>query len=129
MPDQATPGSGTFFWNQCLSSQPETTRSFYCDLFGWTCQEVDMGFWKYTVFQKDGGNVAGLMAMGGPMFQGVPSQWLPYIAVDNVDAAVSKARELGAEMKCPPVDLRGIGRFSVIMDPTGAMVALVARKP
>ena len=50
---------------------------------------------------------------------GAPPHWLPYIAVENVDASAKKAETLGATICVPPSDIPDVGRFSVIADPTG----------
>ena len=56
---------------------------------------------------------------------GVPvSSWLTYVHVKDVDERTAKAKELGATVAMPAMDIPQIGRFSVIMDPTGAAIAL-----
>jgi uncharacterized protein len=57
----------------------------------------------------------------------VPSSWLPYVRVADVDATIEKAVQLGAEVLMPPTDILGAGRMSMIRDPQGA--ALYVMKP
>ena len=52
------------------------------------------------------------------------SAWLEYIAVKDVDGSTRNARELGAKVLMEPMDIPNIGRFSVLADPTGAVIAL-----
>ena len=54
----------------------------------------------------------------------VPTAWLSYVTVDDVDASTSKAESLGAKVFVPPTDIPDIGRFSVIADPSGATLGL-----
>ncbi|MCR5879018.1 VOC family protein [Phenylobacterium sp. J367] len=61
--------------------------------------------------------------------QGVPPNWTSYVAVDDVDAAAAKATTLGGEVQVPPTDIPGIGRFAVIADPTGAVIAIMTPAP
>jgi len=51
-----------------------------------------------------------------------------YIAVDDVDASVAKVEELGGKIHRPPTDIPGVGRFSIIADPTGAVLSLITLK-
>jgi predicted enzyme related to lactoylglutathione lyase len=52
--------------------------------------------------------------------------WLPYIGVDDVDGFTNRVQAAGGAMKRAPEDIPGIGRFSVVTDPQGAMFALIA---
>ena len=67
---------------------------------------------------KDG---AGMLAL--PADAQAPSHWLPYIAVDDVDASCEKAEGLGASVYKAPDDIPNIGRFAVLADPQGASFA------
>jgi predicted enzyme related to lactoylglutathione lyase len=75
------------------------------------------------MFSLGGKNVAAAHAMP-PVMQaaGVPSMWNLYIAVDDVDAIVARAVELGGQVAMPAMDVMGKARMAAIMDPTGAPV-------
>jgi hypothetical protein len=60
---------------------------------------------------------------------GVPPHWLPYVAVDDVDAAIARARKLGATILLSPEDIPGVGRFGMLEDPTGAVLAIMKPLP
>ena len=55
---------------------------------------------------------------------GAPSAWLAYVLVDDIGAATQKAKSLGAKVMKDVTEVKGAGSFSVIVDPTGAAVAL-----
>jgi len=55
---------------------------------------------------------------------GMPSAWLSYVSVDDVDASAARARELGAQLLAEPFDVMEHGRMSLVQDPTGALFAL-----
>ena len=50
--------------------------------------------------------------------------WVSYLLVDDVDACLAQAIELGAKMTCPPMDIPGMGRSAMISDPVGASVGI-----
>lgn len=115
-----------FPWHEVCTRSPEQAKHFYATVLGWTTSEMDMGNgFKYTMFHHHGVPVAGLMPMMGPEWEGVPPHWMTYLRVSNCDEATEKAVSLGAVVKVPPTDIpNNIGRFSVIADPTGAVVSL-----
>jgi hypothetical protein len=50
-----------------------------------------------------------------------------YLRVDDLDAYLSRAGELGGQRLVPPTDLPGdFGRFAVLADPDGNPVGLWA---
>ena len=56
---------------------------------------------------------------------GAPSGWLAYVLVDDVGAATAKAKSLGAAvMRDDVTEVPNAGSFSIITDPTGAMLGL-----
>jgi predicted enzyme related to lactoylglutathione lyase len=61
--------------------------------------------------------------MKNPM-PGAPSSWVPYVLVDDVRAATAKAKSLGATLMKDVSEVPGMGWFSIITDPTGAMLGL-----
>jgi len=55
---------------------------------------------------------------------GAASQWLAYVDVPDLAAATARARALGAEVIQADVAVQDKGSFSLIVDPTGAMIGL-----
>ena len=50
--------------------------------------------------------------------------WATYFQVDQLGMSTQKALQLGGKRWAGPIDLPGIGTFTLITDPTGAMLAL-----
>jgi uncharacterized protein len=53
---------------------------------------------------------------------GAPSAWVPYVLVQDVRAATDKAKSLGAGLVKDVSEVPGMGSFSIITNPTGAML-------
>jgi predicted enzyme related to lactoylglutathione lyase len=49
--------------------------------------------------------------------------------VDDPDATIAKAKKLGATIQFGPEDIPGVGRFGVLQDPTGAVLAVMKPRP
>jgi uncharacterized protein len=96
-------------------------KQFYQQLFRWEMEDVAMGpDGKYTLI-KTGGTGGGILKHPDPAS---PSMWLAYVEVDDISAATEKARSLGAQIMKDVTEVPGVGSMSIIVDPTGAMLAL-----
>ena len=96
-------------------------KSFYGQLFDWNLQDVPMAGGTYTLISIGEKSAGGIMQHPVP---GAPSTWLAYVSVDDIKAATEKARSLGAQVMQDTIEVPGQGWFSIILDPTGAALAL-----
>ena len=115
----STPNS--IAWNELITPNPEAAAKFYCGLFGWTTEQFPVPGMNYTMWKHDGETFGGVCSAQGP---GVPPHWLHYVAVTDVEAAVAKAKSLGATLCHGPVDIGEAGRIAVLKDPQGAFFGL-----
>jgi predicted enzyme related to lactoylglutathione lyase len=100
-----------------------TSGAFFSELLGWERREVDAGpRGTYTIFHRDGRDVAGMMNPTIDYTRQRPAQWFAYIAVDDVEACADRVQELGGTLIEPPTDIPGVGRVCMLTDPTGAAV-------
>lgn len=111
---------GALCWNELETRDVEAAKAFYPRVFGWGVKSGD----GYTEWTLDGNSVAGMMAMGEQWPAEVPSHWMVYFAVDDCDAAVKRAQDLGARVWVPPMDIP-VGRFAMLSDPQGAMFSVI----
>ena len=58
---------------------------------------------------------------------GAPSSWLAYVQVDDLAASTAKAKSLGAQVMKDITEVPNMGHFSILLDPTGAAIALWQR--
>jgi predicted enzyme related to lactoylglutathione lyase len=79
----------------------------------------------YYVLNKDGIGRAGLMQSTQP---NAPPAWLPYVSVADCDATARRATALAAKILVPPMDIPDVGRFTVFMDPAGAVLGAIRGK-
>jgi len=117
---------GMFCWTDLSTPDPEGVRPFYEELFGWSAETVPGGGGApYTIFSRDGHQVAGLMEQPDEQREaGIPPVWSSYVAVDDVDDTTGRARDLGGSVELEPMEVAGAGRMSVIRDPTGGVLCL-----
>jgi hypothetical protein len=105
---------------------PDTNKAadFYTGLFGWGKDVQNFGPMEYIMFNLGARPTAGMLQIT-PEMGNIPPNWLVYFAVDDCDARVQKATELGASVMKPADDIPGIGRFAILNDPQGAAFAII----
>src|SRR6266511_3969071 len=121
----APPAEGVFVWDELMTTDVEAAKAFYGEVLGWTSRDQDMGGMTYTLFQRSGDTAVG-GCMARPEGVEAPPHWTVYIATDDVDASVVRAKELGANVFVEPTDIPNMGRFAVLQDPTGAAFGIFA---
>ncbi|HKF18927.1 MAG TPA: VOC family protein [Candidatus Dormibacteraeota bacterium] len=121
-----TSAPNTFGWGELNSRGIEKAIPFYNKVFGWTHKTSDMGEGAppYTEFQVGGQSIAGGMEMNPMVPAEVPSYWMVYFNVDDVDRSFKNATGAGAQEMMAPQDFAG-GRFAILSDPQGAAFGLL----
>ena len=114
---------GTLCWADLSTRDPERAKAFYSGLLGWQIAPGEKDPSGYLHI-KNGEHFIGGMPPAKFCQPGVPPHWLAYFLVDDVDATANKAKELGANLFMSPTTMEGVGRWSVIADPQGAVFAI-----
>jgi uncharacterized protein len=119
---------GRFSWNELISTDTKASADFYGKLFGWQAtpfvpQGAPAGGPPYLIFKTDATDMGagGMMQAPAP---GIPTHWLPYVVVENVDQSLALAVKLGAKALTPVIAIGEVGRIAVLQDPLGAVLGL-----
>lgn len=119
---------GAWSWSQLLTTDPDGAEPFYRAVFGWETEAFGEGEGAATMWRVPGyvggepeqpvsrDVVAGMVPLRPS--NGRP-QWRVDFWVDDVDAVVAKATELGGRAVVPAFDA-GFFRQAVIADAAGA---------
>jgi len=111
-----SPDHGRFCWHDLMTTDPAAAAAFYHGMFGWDVNPTPVGEGTYDMLVGAGEGLGGLVPLDPA--DGLPSHWMPYVAVDDLAAACDRAAELGGRVCVPATDL-GFGAFAVITDPQG----------
>ncbi|HEX5465284.1 MAG TPA: VOC family protein [Candidatus Limnocylindrales bacterium] len=119
-------GLGAYGWAELNARGLERALPFYEQAFGWTARTSPMGEGQpdYTEFRLGDQSVAGAWELNPAIPAEVPSYWLVYFWVADLEAAFATAIGAGATEMVGPTSFPG-GRFAIITDPQGAMVGLL----
>ncbi len=118
---------GHYHCNELMTHDADAAKAFYGDTIGWTFDGMNMAGDDNTYWVCMDGDkpCCGIFTMKGPQFEGLPEQWVGYLAVDDIDARVEKAKAAGATILQPIMDMPGIGRFTTLKDPGGAVIGWI----
>jgi predicted enzyme related to lactoylglutathione lyase len=121
---------GTFYWNELMTRDVARAKTFYADTMGWSFDAMPVGEgMTYWVAKMGDEPVAGIFDISASEFNSVPESWMPYIAVDDVDARAAKAVKAGAKIMKPAFDVPGVGRIVMLMEPGGAGIGWMTPAP
>ena len=115
---------GKIGWIDMTVDNADGIREFYKTVVGWGSESVSMGDYSdYSMTMPASGEaVSGIChARGGNA--DIPSGWLIYIVVEDVEKSAAACTDNGGEVVVPIKGLAG-GRFCVIRDPAGSTAAL-----
>ncbi|MDQ1656878.1 MAG: uncharacterized protein QOD41_1961 [Cryptosporangiaceae bacterium] len=121
--------AGSANWFELATRDVEASKAFYPQVLGLTTRDLEMPGTSYTVLEKGETSYAGIMGMSDESYPAeIPSHWMIYFAVDDTDATVAKAQELGGSVIAGPMDMPP-GRFAILRDQFGAAFSVIKPNP
>jgi uncharacterized protein len=116
---------GTIGWIDLTVDNAEEIREFYEQVTGWRGSPVAMGDYDDHCLCPPAGQdpVAGICHKRGNN-SNVPSGWIIYVTVEDVDQSAKTCVRLGGKIMDGPRNYGPTGKFCIIADPSGAVSAL-----
>jgi len=105
---------------EILGKDAKKTQAFYGNLFGWTINSdnpIQYGLVDTGVEGAIGGGI-------GAAEDGKPTVRF-YVEVDDLQAYLKKAQQLGGTTVMPPTEIPNMVTFAMFADPQGNVVGLV----
>jgi uncharacterized protein len=119
-----TTAIGEFCWNELATADVKKAKDFYGKVFGWQFSEYTHGEMTYTLIKLNDKEFGGIWQIPTEKQNEIPPHWMAYILVKDAAAALEKAKQHGATEVKPVTQAGEMGRFAIIVDPTGAHVAV-----
>jgi uncharacterized protein len=113
---------GALSWNDLVTPDVEASAAFYRDLFGWTIEETPGSDGRYWTITNEGRLNGGVLPM---IPEGHPA-WNLYFAVEDCNAAVARAGELGGATIMGPMELPNGSSFAILRDPQNAVFSVLS---
>ncbi len=120
-----TPAVGQFCWTELATPNAKAAKEFYSKAFGWQFDDhtMDDGY-TYSMVKNGNHEFAGIWEIPKDKADEIPPHWMSYILVDNLQTALKKVELHGATVEVPETKVNDFGKFAIIIDPTGAHIAL-----
>ncbi len=116
---------GRFCWYELMTSDTEAAIAFYTKVIGWGTTPWEGGGMACTMWTAGKTPLGSVMAIpDDAAAAGAPPHWAGYVAVEDIEATVAKAKSLGAELMVGPMEIEGAGVFAVLRDPQGAVFSI-----
>ena len=120
---QDKPTIGSIGWIDLTVENADKIRDFYAKVTGWKPEPVSMGDYNDYNMTSDGVPKAGICHKKGANSE-IPSQWMIYINVSDLDQSREDCKNMGGELLSDIKSMGVMGRYCFIKDPTGAVCAL-----
>src|SRR3954467_7102434 len=116
---------GALSWNELMTRDLATAKTFYSSLFGWTWDDLPgaPGF-TYSTFKAGDRIAGGALEMNDQFPAEIPVHWMIYFAVADTDATVDAVVATGGSVLEPPRDSQ-FGRNAMVADPQGGIFRII----
>jgi predicted enzyme related to lactoylglutathione lyase len=119
--------SNKIMWLEVASTDIPASAKFYGDLFNWPIVTDEKMNYTMTAFEE---NETGLGFSPVDEAQGTPpGSVLVYVDVADVDATISRAKELGAPIIQDKFEIPTVGWMAIFGDPGGNRIAVMQSMP
>ena len=114
-------------WNALMTRDVPAASAFLTEVFeGLSAETQEFGGGPYTVLMVDGAGVGGVSPMPPGVPDEAPAFWNVSFAVEDTDATVARATELGGSVILEAFDMETVGRVAGLTDPFGAAFSIVS---
>ncbi|MCY3835303.1 MAG: VOC family protein [Anaerolineaceae bacterium] len=123
--DEKQPKAGQILWRDLTVPDAPAIRDFYKAVIGWEHSDHPMGEYNdYNMLQAETGEVITGVVNKRGVNAAIPSVWLMYVGVEDVDDSLRQCEELGGRVLVPP-STEVAYRYAVIEDPAGAILGIM----
>lgn len=121
---------GSFCWNELMTPDVAAAKAFYGAALGWTFTEQDMGDnGRYTLAHVEGRDVPVAGIYEWPESQPGSRDWFPYVAIDDIAAAVARVEPAGGKVLRGPWAIPGVGKVAIVLDAAGSAIGYLESEP
>lgn len=125
-PDLDAVPEGRWVWNELHLSEVAAGLDFYGRVLGYRHRAFGTRQGgPYTILSRDGVDRGGVTSA---RCRETPPHWLPYVHVQDVDAAADRTRRAGGQVRMLE-SIPDVGRIAIIAEPGGAVLALLSPRP
>lgn len=117
--------AGQIVWHDLVTDDLEAAQDFYGSLFGWTFASVQGDLSVYSVIERDGRPIGGIVPIDDEDAAVSSARWLSLMSVADVDAATAEIEAAGGQIEIEARTNPTRGRMALVRDPQGAQLVLI----
>lgn len=119
--------NGAISWHELRVDDIDAAKSFYSAVFGWTLEDMQMegSDRVYTVIKVGDAQIGGMLPKPAEAVA-MPTRWINYVTVADVDETLQQVTSKGGKVVTPPMNIPGVGRMAHLQDKEGAFIAVIA---
>jgi predicted enzyme related to lactoylglutathione lyase len=116
---------GSIGWFDLTVPNADEVRDFYAAVVGWKWSPLNMeGYDDYCMNLPSSGETVAGICHSRSVNASMPPKWMMYITIEDLEQSLARVVQLGGRVVVAIRGNAGQGRFAVIQDPAGAVVAL-----
>ncbi|MFD8104857.1 VOC family protein [Streptomyces microflavus] len=127
---------GSLLWAELYTPDVPAAAAFFAEVFGWKTEALKVEGTEYVYTTVHPAGTGPELSFGGLVtMSDVPAEaargphWMPYFAVEDVEATVAAAKRLGGAEALPAMEVPGVGTMANVTDPYGAVFAVMKPLP
>lgn len=117
--------TGKFIWADLFTPEPERAAIFYAALFDWQPSRLSREGHSYIVLRHQGVPTAGIVARPGSGPDARPGRWVGYVAVADLEHALTSVRAAGGRVLAPAREFPRRGTQAIVSDAEGAVIGVM----
>ena len=115
--------TGSLCWADLNTPEPDSAKTFYEGLFGWTLVTGENDPSGYLHIKNGEEFIGGIPpAIAAQSLH--PAELADLLCREDVDATAAQAKQFGGSEYLAPMTMEGVGRMAVLADPQGASFAI-----
>ena len=116
---------GAVTWVDITVDDADGLKSFYKNVVGWKTSDINMGDYNdYCMASPEDDVVRTGVCHNRGSNDGMPSAWIMYVNVANLDESIAAVTAGGGEVVKGPRKMGDKARYCIIKDPAGAFCGL-----
>jgi len=112
-------------WYELMTTDMKAAEAFYKKVVGWQSAPFEGAGQPYTQFNRGSAETSVAGVMTKPAEVKAPPFWAMYVAVPQLEEAVSKIKRLGGKTHTEVMEIPKVGRLQMLMDPQGAAFYII----
>ncbi|MEO3474112.1 VOC family protein [Roseomonas sp. CAU 1739] len=113
---------------EVFGEDPAALAEFYRAVLGWTVTQADgVDYWRIAAAPAGAPSAFAGGIAHRPDF--MPSGWLPYAQIEDIETCVAETTRLGGKIVREPTPVPRTGWYAVIADPEGNRFAVFQHDP